>query len=134
MPVMRSHFQENTKLGHFTFQFKGHQRNAPKRKTHVQNDCFSSLNIWFCGVPVAGAVLSHCKFTRLVVLSTPQVIEGQSYRTCGTVSRCSLPSRADSVNWKIAGSFTAQPCGYPPKPLHRFAKAPAYCRVDNGIR
>ena len=33
------------------------QRNEPKFKTHVQGDCFSSLNLLFCGIVVAVAAL-----------------------------------------------------------------------------
>ena len=32
---------------------RGQQRNVPKCKTHVQSDCFLSLNLLFCGVAVA---------------------------------------------------------------------------------
>ena len=37
--------------------FGGRQRNVPKCKTHVQSDCFCSLNPLFCGVVVAVAVV-----------------------------------------------------------------------------
>ena len=43
---------------HFTLLFcRGRQRNVPKCKTHVQSDCFCSLNLLFCGVVVAIAVV-----------------------------------------------------------------------------
>ena len=32
-------------------------RNVPKCKTHVQSDCFCSLNLLFCGVVVAVAIV-----------------------------------------------------------------------------
>ena len=35
----------------FTLLFcRGRQRNVPKCKTHVESDCFCSLNVLFCGV------------------------------------------------------------------------------------
>ena len=36
---------------------KDGRRNVPKFKTHVQVDCFCSLNLLFCGIVVAVAVL-----------------------------------------------------------------------------
>ena len=58
--VVLSRSPQNLKCGHFTLLFcRGRQRNVPKCKTHVQSDCFSSLNLLFCGVvvPVVVAVL-----------------------------------------------------------------------------
>ena len=55
---MRSRSPQNLKCGHFTLLFcRGRQRNVPKCKTHVQSDCFCSLNLLFCGVFVAAAVV-----------------------------------------------------------------------------
>ena len=34
---------------------RGRQRDVPKCKTHVQSDCFCSINLLFCGVVVAVA-------------------------------------------------------------------------------
>ena len=49
--VVRSLSPQNLKCGHFTLLFcRGRQRNVPKYKTHVQSDCFCSLNLLFCGV------------------------------------------------------------------------------------
>ena len=49
--VVRSRSPQNLKCGHFTLLFcRGRQRNVPKCKTHVQSDCFCSLNLLFCGV------------------------------------------------------------------------------------
>ena len=42
---------------------RGQQRNVPKFKTHVQSDCFCSLNLLFCGVIVAVAV--PCRLKRM---------------------------------------------------------------------
>ena len=56
--VVRSRSPQNLKCGHFTLLFRrGRQRNVPKCKTHVQSDCFCSLNLLFCGVVVAVAVV-----------------------------------------------------------------------------
>ena len=56
--VVRSLSPENLKCGHSTLLFcRGRQRNVPKCKTHVQGDCFYSLNLLFCGVVVAVAVV-----------------------------------------------------------------------------
>ena len=56
--VVRSRFPQTLKCGHFTLLFcRGRQRNIPKCKTHVQNDCFCSLNLLFCGVVVAVVVV-----------------------------------------------------------------------------
>ena len=56
--VVRSRSPQNLKCGHFTFFFcRGRQRNVPKCKTHVQSDCFCSLNLLFCGVVVSVAVV-----------------------------------------------------------------------------
>ena len=46
--VVRSGSPQNRKCGHFTLLFcRGRQRNVPKCKTHVQSDCFCSLNLLF---------------------------------------------------------------------------------------
>ena len=56
--VMRSCSQQNLEFGHFTLMFsRGWQRNVTKSKTRVQNCCFCSLNLLFCGVLTAVAVL-----------------------------------------------------------------------------
>ena len=56
--VMRSCSQQNLEFGHFTLMFcRGWQRNVTKFKTHVQNCCFCSLNLLFCGVFTAVAVV-----------------------------------------------------------------------------
>ena len=50
---------QNLECGHFTLLFwRGQQRNVPKCKTHVQSDCFCSLNLLFCDVVVAVAVVA----------------------------------------------------------------------------
>ena len=55
---MLSRSPENLKCGHFTLLFcRGRQRNVRKCKTRVQSDCFSSLNLLFCGVVVPVAVV-----------------------------------------------------------------------------
>ena len=62
---MRSRSRENLKFGHFTLLFcRGRQRNVPKCKTHVQSDCFCSLNPLFCGVLVAVAVAVAVLFAK----------------------------------------------------------------------
>ena len=44
--VVRSRAPQNPKCGHFTLLFcRGRQRNVPKCKTHLQSDCFCSLNL-----------------------------------------------------------------------------------------
>ena len=49
--VVCSRSPQNVELGYFTLLFfRGRQRNVPKLKSHVQSDCFSSLNLLFCGV------------------------------------------------------------------------------------
>ena len=56
--VMCSRSPQNLKCGHFTLLFcRGRQRNVRKSKTHVQSDCFCSLNLFFCGIVVAVAVV-----------------------------------------------------------------------------
>ena len=56
--AVRSRSPQNLKCGHFTFFFcRGRQRNVPKCKTHLQSDCFCSLNLLFCGVVVSVAVV-----------------------------------------------------------------------------
>ena len=56
--VMRSCSPENLEFGHFTLIFcRGWQRNVTKFKTQVQNCCFCSLNLLFCGVFTAIAVV-----------------------------------------------------------------------------
>ena len=46
--VVRSRSLQNLKCGHFTLLFcRGRQRNVSKCKTHVQIDCFCSLNPFF---------------------------------------------------------------------------------------
>ena len=55
--ILRSRSPQNLKCGHFTLLFcRGRQRNVPKYRTHMQSDCFCSLNLFFCGVVVAVAV------------------------------------------------------------------------------
>ena len=56
--IVRSRSPQNFKCGQFTLLFcRGRQRNVPKCKTHVQSDCFFSLNLLFCGIVVAIAVV-----------------------------------------------------------------------------
>ena len=56
--VLRSRSPQNLQCGHFTLLFcRGRQRNVPKCKTHAQSNCFWSLNLLFCGVFVAVAVV-----------------------------------------------------------------------------
>ena len=56
--VVRSRSPQNMKCGHFTLLFcRGRQSNVQKCKTHVQSDCFCSLNVLFCGVVVVIAVV-----------------------------------------------------------------------------
>ena len=56
--VMCSCSQQNLEFGHFTLMFcRGWQRNVTKFETHVQNCCFCSLNLLFCGVFTAVAVV-----------------------------------------------------------------------------
>ena len=55
--VVFSRSPRNQELGHFTLLFGlVPQKNVPKCKTHVQSDCFCSLNLLFCGVVVNVAV------------------------------------------------------------------------------
>ena len=56
--VMRSSSQQNLEFGHFTMMFcRGWQRKVTKFETHVQNYCFCSLNLLFCGVFTVVAVV-----------------------------------------------------------------------------
>ena len=56
--VVRSRSAQNLKCGHFTLLFcRGRRKNVPKCKTHVQSDCLCSLNLFFCGVVIAVAVV-----------------------------------------------------------------------------
>ena len=58
LAVMRSCSQQNLEFGHFTLMFcRGWQRNVTKFETHVQNCCFCSLKLLFCGVFTAVAVV-----------------------------------------------------------------------------
>ena len=55
---MCSRSPHNLEFGHFTLLFcTGRQRNVPEFKTHVQSDCFRSLNLLFCEVHVAIAIV-----------------------------------------------------------------------------
>ena len=46
--VVCSRSPQILEFGHFTLLFcTGRHRNVPKFKTHVQGDCFSSLNLFF---------------------------------------------------------------------------------------
>ena len=55
--VVRSSSPQKLKCGHFMLVFcRGRQRNVLKCKTHVQSDCFCSLNLLFCGIVVVVAV------------------------------------------------------------------------------
>ena len=53
--VVCSRSLQNFEFGHFTqlLIYQGRKRNVPKFKTHAQSNCFSSLNLLFCGVVVA---------------------------------------------------------------------------------
>ena len=56
--VVLSRSLQNLKCGHFKLLFCGErQRNVLKCKTHVQSDCFCTLNLLFCGVVVAVTVV-----------------------------------------------------------------------------
>ena len=56
--VMSSCSKQNLEFGHFTLMFcRGWQRNVTKFKTCVQNSCFCSLHLLFCGVFTALAVV-----------------------------------------------------------------------------
>ena len=56
--VMRSCSQQNLEFGHFNLMFcRGWQRNVTKFEIHMQNCCFCSLNLLFCGVFTAVAVV-----------------------------------------------------------------------------
>ena len=60
-PVVRSRSLQNLKFGHFTMLFcRGRQSNVQECKTHVQNACFCSLNLSFCGVVVVVVVVVAC--------------------------------------------------------------------------
>ena len=49
---------QNLEFGHFMLFCKGWQRNVPEFKTYVQGDhCFSTLNLFFCGVVIAVTVI-----------------------------------------------------------------------------
>ena len=49
--LMCSCSQQNLEFGHFTLMFcRGWQQNVTQFETHVQNCCFCSLNLLFCGV------------------------------------------------------------------------------------
>ena len=55
--VVRWRSPQNLKCSHLKFLFcRGRQKIVPKCKTHVQSDCFCSLNLLFCGVIVAVVV------------------------------------------------------------------------------
>ena len=59
--------RKKLEVGHFTLLFcRGQWRNVRKCKTHVQSDCFCSLNLLFCGVVVAVALLKPA--THLAIL------------------------------------------------------------------
>ena len=56
--VVCSRSPKNLEFGYFTLLLcRGQRRNVPKCKTHVQSDCFCSLNLLFCGVVVVVAVV-----------------------------------------------------------------------------
>ena len=56
--VVGSRSPQYRKCCHFTLLLcRGRQRNEPKCKRHVQSDCFCSLNLLFCGVVFAVAVV-----------------------------------------------------------------------------
>ena len=49
--VVCSRSPQNLEFDNFTLLFcRGRQRNVQKFKTHVQSDCFPSLNLLFCSV------------------------------------------------------------------------------------
>ena len=57
--VVCSRSPQILEFGHFTLLFcTGRHRNVPKLKTHVQGDCFPSLNLLFCGVVVVATHLA----------------------------------------------------------------------------
>ena len=56
--VVLTRSPQNLKCGHFRWLFcRGQQKNVSKCKAHMQSDCFCSLNLLFCGVVVAVAVV-----------------------------------------------------------------------------
>ena len=56
--VMYTPSPKNIEFGHFTLLFCWlRQGNVQKHKTHVQSNCFCSLNLLLCGVLVAVAVV-----------------------------------------------------------------------------
>ena len=57
--VVCSRSFRNLEFGQITLLFRrGRQGNVLKLKTHVQGDCFSSLNLLFCDVLFAVAVVA----------------------------------------------------------------------------
>ena len=56
--LMCSCSQQNLEFGHFTLMFcRRWQQNVTQFETHVQNCCFCSLNLLFCGVFTAVVVV-----------------------------------------------------------------------------
>ena len=56
--IMCSCSQQNLEFGRFALVFcRGWQPNVTKFETHVQNCCFCSLNLLFCGVFTAVTVV-----------------------------------------------------------------------------
>ena len=67
---------KNLKFGHFTLLFgSGRQRNVQKHITHVQSDCFCSLNLLFCGVVVALVVAKGYVHTGPVPNGSDPILE-----------------------------------------------------------
>ena len=56
--VLQSRSQQNPEFGHFTLMScRGRQRKLTKFKTYVQNCCFCSFNLYFCGIFTAVVVV-----------------------------------------------------------------------------
>ena len=87
--VVCSRSPQILEFGHFTLLFcTGRHRNVPKFKTHVQGDCFSSLNLLFCGVVVVcrrRRCLSYVVSFRGAFKSTAFVIKNSTYGCMATL-------------------------------------------------
>ena len=108
--VVCSRSQQNLKCGHFTLLFcRGRQRNAPKCKTHVQSDCFCSLNLTCfaaLSLPPPSSLLKLPNFKRnrvnkFVTFHWTNLY--QSYFGCG------------AVYYALQGGSTFRVCGWNPK-------------------
>ena len=72
--VVCSRSPQNLEFGHFTLLFcKRRERNVPKRKTHVQRDCFFLINPF---------VLWRCRCRRRRVFARPILATFRSENEC----------------------------------------------------